>query len=489
MDTPGSPPVVYPPPFHQKVIALEAPGGEPASVSLVAPTIVAPGEPFLLKIAVLDAVGYPCVGFEGVVWVRAPFAGHALIEVPFRAGQPALAALQRLAIAEPGLHRFEATLDGEPFPGNPVCCIRKPAERIFWGDPHVHTVLSNCHPDRCRSLNFCYAAARYLTGLDWATAADHVSNGRCDFSKWKAQMAAADAYDDPPHFATLPGYEASLKGGCGGDTNPYFRRPPAMFIDEYEDGNVRTLCEKLEAEVGADGFFVVPHHTTRTGKHGEIPDAIYPGPQRMPVIEIHSKWGTSEYRGNPNALQEIHPGPSYAADLLARGLRLGFIAGTDSHATMPSGGGLESGHINRPPGLTAAIAPQLSRDAVFDAIRTCRCYAASRERIYLDVTLDGVPMGQDVPCPDSTKPRRIQVTAAAQSDIVSVDIVRNGETIHSHAPGGWQTGFLFDDEDDLATRWLDSPHLGPFAYLYARVTCTSGAQAWSSPFWLLPAGL
>ena len=229
----------------------------------------------------------------------------------------------------------------------------------------------------------------------------------------------------------------------------------------------------------------MPHHTTRTGKHGEIPDAIYPGPQRMPVIEIHSKWGTSEYRGNPNPLQKIHPGPSYAANLLARGLRLGFIAGTDSHATMPSGGGDEPGHIDRLPGLTAAIAPELSRDALFDAIRTCRCYAASRERIYLDVTLDGVPMGRDVAWPDGSKPRRIQVTAAAQSDIVAVDIVRNGETIHSHPVDGWQTGFFFDDEADLTACWLDSPHLGRVAHLYARVTCTSGAQAWSSPFWLL----
>ena len=40
-------------------------------------------------------------------------------------------------------------------------------------------------------------------------------------------------------------------------------------------------------------------------------------------------------------------------------------------------------------------------------------------------------------------------------------------------------------EAPLADVALDSPHLGRFAYTYTRVTCASGAQAWSSPVWLL----
>ena len=68
------------------------------------------------------------------------------------------------------------------------------------------------------------------------------------------------------------------------------------------------------------------------------------------------------YRGNPNPLHDIHPGPSYVVDLLNRGLRLGFIGGTDSHATMPSGRGVESDAHDRLPGLTAVFADGLSRD-------------------------------------------------------------------------------------------------------------------------------
>ena len=479
------PNVTHPPPFHHRVITLEAPGGPAREVSLVAPTVVARVEPFRLRVAVLDADGYPSVEFEGSVWIRAGFARESLIEVPFRPGRAAVAMVEGVRIAEEGLFRFEARLGDATFHSNPVCCERRPRRRVYWGDPHVHTVLSACHADACRSLNFCYAAARYLTGLDWVSAADHVSNGRCDFPKWKAQMLACEAHDDPPDFVTLPAYEASLRGGCGGDTNPYFRRAPDMFVDEYEKGDVRTLCAKLAEAVDPADFFVVPHHTTRTGKHGEVPDAIYPGPELMPVVEIHSKWGTSEVRGNPNPLQKIHPGPSYAVDLLNRGLKLGFIAGTDTHNTMPSGRGVEPGHIDRLPGLTAVFADGLTRDAVFDGIRARHCYATSLERIVLDVAVGGIGQGQTAPWPDPARPRTIQVVAAAKSDIVRIDVVRNGETIHAHRADGWQTALLFTDDADLADLWLDSPHLGRFAYVYIRVTCASGAQAWSSPVWLL----
>jgi len=477
--------VLYPSEFHQKVIAQEAPGGPASEVGLVAPTVARPGEPIVLKVAALDADGYPSVELDGAVWIRAPFAEPSLIEVPFRAGQPALAMVQGVRLKEEGLFRFEARLGDTTFHSNPVCSTLRPRHRVYWGDPHVHTVLSACHADNCRSLNFCYAAARYLTGLDWVAAADHVSNGRCDFSKWKAQRTAAQLYDDPPDFATLFAYEASLRGGGGGDNNPYFRTPPEMFVDEYEEGDVKTLCAKLAEVVDPADFFVVPHHTTRTGKHGEIPDAIYPGPDLMPVVEIHSKWGTSEYRGNPNALHKIHPGPSYAVDMLRRGLRLGFIAGTDTHATMPSARGIEPGHIDRLPGLTAVCAGELTRDAVFDGIRTRHCYAASGERIYLDVSVAGIEPGQSAPWPQADEPRPIQVSAAGKSDIVKIELVRNGETLHTHPADSWQAGLLFTDDARLDGLWLDSPHLGRFATYYARVTCASGAQAWSSPVWLL----
>ena len=62
--------VVYPPELDRNVIALEAPGGVPASLDVVVPSIIRPGEPFDVRLAVLDAVGYPSM--EADVAVRLP---------------------------------------------------------------------------------------------------------------------------------------------------------------------------------------------------------------------------------------------------------------------------------------------------------------------------------------------------------------------------------------------------------------------------------
>ncbi len=480
--------IAYPSPFEQRVLAGEAPGGEPAALSVVVPTIARQGEPVTVRVAVVDDMGLPSLRFDGKVVVRAEAMIPEEVEVPLRAGAPAVGMAAGVRFGRAGLLRLEGRLDGRGFPSNPLRVEADPTERIFWGDPHVHTVLSDCHPRHCRSLEFCHAAGRWLSGLDWVAAADHVSNGRGGVGKWLQQAAACEAFDEPGAYVTLPGYEASLKGGAGGDTNVYMLRWPELFVDEYDDGDVRSLCEKMAGQLEESEFFVVPHHTTRTGKHGEIGDDIYPGPQRMPVVEIHSKWGTSEYRGNPNPLKQVHPGPSYAVDLLNRGLRLGFIGGTDTHTTFPGWDDLTGPrHIDRLPGLTAVRAAELTRRNIFGAIRLRRCYAASGERILLDATVAGAPMGGLVDWPDLARPRRVLARAAGLSRISAVEIVRNGETIARGEPDGWRAELDFTDEQDLSDRLLTSPHLGRFAYYYVRVTCAGGAQAWSSPVWLVGA--
>lgn len=450
---------------------------------MVVPSFVRPGEPFSVKLAALDRMGYPsleCDAAARPIEAQAEGLGQA---VSFESGRPAVASIDCASLPKEGLSRLAFGLGGQTFVSNPVRCDAKADDQIFWGDPHVHTVLSDCHPDRCRSLDFCFVCARYVTGLDWVCAADHVSNGRGSPGKWKAQRAAAAAFNDPPHFATILGYEASLKGGAGGDNNVYFADDAEAYVDAYDGGDVRTLSEAL---AGHD-HIVVPHHTTRTGKHGELPAGLYLGPERMPVVEIHSKWGTSEYRGNPNALHKVHPGPSYAQDYLTRGCAFGLIAGTDTHATMPSGYGDEAGHIDRLPGLTAVRARRLTRADLFSSIRARNCYATSAERILVECSIAGAGMGQETAWPDPRVPRPVTASIAVESTITRVDIVRNGEDVYSQAGDGWEMQLGWTDDEPLAD--LAFPPAGafsrPFVYYHLRVTCQSGAQAWTSPVWLL----
>ncbi|MBN2302333.1 MAG: hypothetical protein JXN60_07460 [Lentisphaerae bacterium] len=473
----------YPSELQQKVLAQEAPGDVPVALNIIIPSVTKPGEMFDAKVIVLDKAGYPSLKCECSVRVQIP--EQDVVEIAFRRGIPAVGRLQNIRLVNEGLFRLSASCNNLKAYSNPTFCTLEDIPGIYWGDPHVHTVLSNCHADKSRSLNFCFTAARHLSALDWVAATDHVSNGRCDFSKWKEQRAVAELYNDPQEFVTLPAYEASFKSGAGGDNNVYMPSFPDIFTDEYENGNVKTLCNKLTDAMSADAFFVVPHHTTRQGKHGEISDEIYPGPDAMPVIEIHSKWGTSEYRGNPNPLKKIHEGPSYATDLLNRGLKMGFVAGTDSHATMPSGGGDEPDHLDRLPGMTAIRCAELTRQSIFNAVKHRQCYAASLERIIMHGSIAGRAFGEELHFADLTTPPEINVLVAARSDITGIDIVRNGTTIHTITPNSWKAQIMYEDREDLSAVQIKSRYLGNFIYYYVRVTCESGAQAWSSPVWIL----
>ncbi|MCE5276970.1 MAG: hypothetical protein ABFD92_19815 [Planctomycetaceae bacterium] len=476
--------VVFAPAQARKVLTLEAPGEAPDRVAVVIPTITRPGMPFEARVAVLDKWGYPSVKCSGRVRLIGS-DGAVVAAVEFRPGVAAVAAVRNLHLEEEGFHRLTARLQGREFPSNPTRCTAARVEDIFWGDPHAHSLLGQCMPKYCRSIEFAYASARYVSGLDWLAMTDHVSTGRGSEALFYQETRASELHNDPPAFVTVPAYEASLQGGAGGDNNIYMSRWPAMYVDEYENGNVKTLCEKLTAVLGREGFFVVPHHTTRVGKHGEIPDGVYPGPAAMPCVEIHSKWGTSEYRGNPNALVAVHPGPSYVQDLLGRGLRLGFMGGSDSHAGMPGGGGREPGNLTRLSGLTAVRAAALDRQSIFMALRERNCYAASGERIYLDASIAGAGGGSRQVWKNPRSPRSIEVTAAGQSDIETIEIVRNGSVIHRRRCDSWQAAVHFDDVEDAGGLWLPSKHMGRCIYYYVRVTCRGGAQAWSSPVWLV----
>jgi hypothetical protein len=473
--------IIYPSPLELKIIKHESLEEAPESVYLTAPSLVKPGEKFSLKIAVVGKNGFAASDCDRLT-IESDEIKDFKINVDFQKEALSLCEVQGVEINDKGFVRFHTNLNGKTFYSNPVYCSYENDEKIYWGDPHVHTILSRCNTERCRTLNYCYTAGRHLSQLDWVGAADHVSNGRCDFSKWREQSIVSNLYNDEPDFATLPAYEASLKGSCGGDNNVYMKSFPEMFVDDYESGTPKTLAEGLKEKLPESDFFIVPHHTTRTGKHGEFSDDIYPGKNISPVLEIHSKWGTSEYRGNPNPLKEIHDGPSYANDLLKQGFPFAFIGGTDTHATMPGiFAGTDSPHIDRHPGITAIFASDLSRENVFEAIKNRRCYASSLDRNLILAKINDNDFGTFHPLTD--KPIQIKALLAGKSEITRIDLIRNGESIKNQEVNDWKTSFEYNDSDDLNELLLDSPYMGKFVYYYIRATFKNNSQAWTSPAW------
>ena len=161
---------------------------------------------------------------------------------------------------------------------------------------------------------------------------------------------------------------------------------------------------------------------------------------------------------------------------MSAGFRPGFVAGSGTHFGMPGSNAWENDWANvaryDKSGLTAVYAEELTRDAIFDALKARRCYATTFERIRLSFTINDRPMGTTVTA-DGTL--RLHVHAAGTAPIKRAEVFKNGEITH-HKVGG---------RDELEMYFDEGPPAQPTWY-YVRVTQHGEDYAWSSPIWVVP---
>jgi hypothetical protein len=255
-----------------------------------------------------------------------------------------------------------------------------------------------------------------------------------------------------------------------GDRCVYFPGDDAEVLDKMDERY--DAPAKLWRAVRAAGGLVVPHHSgyAREGLMWGT-DWDYHDDDAQPVVEIYSKHGASEFAGNPRPLGRMGA-EGCVQSALARGHRLGFVGGSDTHVSRPGSDILEDYNdvlLYSQAGLTAVRAAELTRAGLLSGLRARACYATTGERIWLDFRVGGVAMGGEVEPADGVE---IAVEAHGTEPIALVEIVRNGDVVFSAEPKALSAELGWTDE---AT--------GP-AYYYARVTQVNGSRAWASPVWV-----
>ena len=150
-------------------------------------------------------------------------------------------------------------------------------------------------------------------------------------------------------------------------------------------------------------------------------------------------------------------------DALARGYRLGFTAGSDSHQ-------LEHGVEG---GIVAAFVPGLTRETLFDAIYNRFTYATTGAGILLSCKVNGARMGSEITALPGGK-ATLEVDVLGTGELERVEVVKDNGEIYAPAVSGNRCRFTWADEDLTA---------GTHFY-YLRVTQKDQHQAWSSPIWV-----
>jgi len=349
-------------------------------------------------------------------------------------------------------------------------------ENIYWGDLHSHTRFSW---DGVGYDNFDHA--RNVAGLDFYAMTDHSrapKEGRTrglDPSTWESYTSLNDTHHDPPNFVTLHAYEASF-GRPHGHHIVYFRGAPGPLIAP-ENHRLPALWEMLTAGEA----LTIPHHT---GKFPQGVDFGVHDERFRRNFELYSGHGLSETFDptHPLAFERstfTSPAkslnyPSHFQDALRKGLVLSTVAASDDHRSHP---GLPHW------GLTAVIAPELSRDAVFQALHDRRTYATTGQKILLDFQMNGVQMGKRT---EVNYAPRFSISAVGTDVISRVELVCHRESDHRfRVIKTWHPDSIafegeFEDKD------FEFNALGTY---YVRLRQASGvrdriAMAWSSPIWV-----
>ena len=479
---------------------LTSRSGIAAELLLAGPSALVAGEPAELHLAAVDLHSNPSVPFHDTVTLRVVQGDVDLprtVEFPRGQGWTTVPFTPR----GEGVVRLEASARADLLRarGNPMEVFAEPpAERIWWGDLHSHTGHSF---DGVGGGVFDYA--RWVSGLDFHAMTDHSSGpARAGFTRglgphvWEEYTAATDAHHAPGEFVTLHAYEASFPAPWG-HHNVYFRGAPGPLLSPSQ-----VTLPELWAALTAGEALTIPHHTNKFPQPLAW-DEDEPALRRN--FEIYSAHGLSEAYdpGHPLAFEQsgftnrsasARTGIS-AQDAWMRGLRLSTIAASDDHRSQPG-----KPHW----GLAAVRAPELTREAVFDALHARCTYGTTGQRILLDFRVNDAPMGSEIaldaplpePCAD-TSPEcgeraaataalapRFDVTAHGTDVIESVEILR-----YSRPDGGFR---VIHDLRPAALDFTWSGRDGGFrddAIYYLRLRQRSPVRgrvvmAWSSPVWV-----
>lgn len=443
-------------------VSIEVVAGPAAQVVATLPSTAEPGQPVALKLAVLDALGNAFGTGASALELRP--SSPQLIgpgRVALEPVDEGLATVQ-LVPQEPGVYVVTVSGVGAPVTSNPMV-VRAGVEPILWGDLQIHSGLS----DGTGAPADVWRYAREVAALDVAAITDHDHWGMRFLDDHPALWASLDrAVDEayaPGHFVSVHGFEHTH--WLYGHRHVLYFDGPGPLLSSL-DPATDTPAELWAALEGRRAL-TVPHHPA--GGPVAIDWTQGTHPVLEPVVEIASVHGQSEDPALPGVIYDAVPG-AFVGQQLREGRRWGLIGSTDGHDGHPGLSQLAGGGG----GLAAILAPQRTREAVYQALAARRTYATNGPRIVLRVSVRGAPMGAVLP---AGAPAPIEVRVAGTAPIERVELVGRQGVIGSQAGAG---ALLF-------TTWeLDAPAPGDLAYV--RVVQVDGGLAWSSPVFFDPPG-
>ncbi len=433
--------------------------GPPSRLIVSAPSLVATDAPFTVTVAAVDRMDN---------WVQSYRGNPAITSSPENAHFAPMQGDHRIAsftctIPHEGTYQLFARDKHNKISGasHPVIADKQlPDLNIFWGDLHGHSRLS----DGTGTPEDYFQYARFVAGLDAAALTDHDAWGFDALDEhpqiWPFIKETTNRFHIPHTFVTFIGYEW---------TNWTYGHKHVLFLDEpaplYSYRNPESDSpDKLWGLLKSCNAITISHHIGGgpIGTDWNFYDA-----EMEPVVEVCSIHGNSEFLGCPASIYKPQEG-SFLRDALARGYTLGIIASGDTHNGHPGQGE----PLAATGGVMAFYAEQLTREALWDALKKRRVYGTSGARIIVDFKINGKWMGTIARAADNVK-RELYLKVTGTDKLQQVEIIKNNASLKIWEENTSSCEHLFTDNTTSAK--------GDFYYL--RIVQADKHIAWSSPVW------
>lgn len=397
--------------------------------------------------------------------------------------------LPNLYFNEVGVYKIQLknTPKGELFYSAPIKCFADNDKSLYWGLLHGESE----RVDSAENIEACLRHLRDEKALQFFATSPFESIEETSNEVWKTISNQIAELNEENRYIIYLGFQWQGEPGEEGLRELIYSKDNKPILRK-KDSKSNTL-KKIYKSHNPKDILSVPCFTMAEGSQYNFKEFT---PEFERVVEIYNAWGSSECtakEGNPrpitstgkSGIKENEEGSIRKA--LAQNYRFGFVAGgLDDRGIY--GNLFESDQVQYTPGLTAILAIEQTREALWQAIYNRCCYATTGERIILGFTIAGAQMGSELNTkakPGLTINRHIAGYVAATAEIKEIAIIRNGTVIHTMHPKEQSIDFEYDDNSPLAKALLKSPDdRPPFAYYYIRVIQKDGHIAWSSPIWV-----
>ncbi|MDX9882950.1 MAG: CehA/McbA family metallohydrolase [Prolixibacteraceae bacterium] len=340
-------------------------------------------------------------------------------------------------------------------PDDPAEAEKKPSIKklnYYFGDLHQHTTLSDGDLDIEEAIKYI----KEKKVLDFVAISDH--SQYFDFpdewgksQNWKKVQETTAKYNEDGVFIALPSFEWSKNSetGTGGKGHINVYNTSWWATANQEVMSLENFYQKL---VGSPGALAMFNHPSKTNfkNFGFYNTSI---DERMVLFEIATR------SGRPTFVPRFE-NYVYALD---KGWRLAPADNTDTHKGF--------WWAENCFGRTAVIATELSREAIYEALRNRQAYATYDKNLKINFAANGEIMGAIL-----KKPKKLNILIEiedpdSQDKINRIDIITEGGLV-AHSKEFSSNIVKWELEADPAKR-----------YYFLRIVQADNDLAFSSPIW------